>query len=904
MEVLDFFNPSNSDYIEQLYEQYRRDPKSVDERWAAFFAGFQAASSAGGGAPHRAFEQGLETVAASSRVGHLVHTYRDVGHLAAELDPLGKRPKDTAPFELAEFGFTMPVDLTSRVGTGGFLGVTDGTLAGLVTALKHTYCGRLGVEFMDIPDKDQRQWLIERMEPVLNAPVLGEEDARHTLSLLIDAQKFEEFLQTKYIGQKRFSVEGGESLVPLLDTLVEEGGRLGAEQLVFGMAHRGRLNALAHILHKPLEVLLREFEGTVMPEDAEGDVKYHLGFSSDRVTRTGHKVHCTLSHNPSHLELVNPVIEGMVYAQQQIFGDTERTRVIPVLVHGEAAFPGQGIVYETLNLSQLDCYKTGGTVHVILNNQIGFTAEPYQTRFTPYPTDVANAIKAPVFHVNGEDPEAVVHAARLAIQFRQKFRRDVMIDLWCYRKYGHNEIDDPTFTQPQMYQEIGKKKPVAEVFAETLVAGGRLSPGVAAQLIAASHQRLEDALALARGLPSRPKSMAEGFRKEAPSVKTGPRETRVDGEILQRITRLATAAPEGFSVHPKLKRLLSAREEMAADTRPVDWGCAEMWAFGSLLLEGTPVRLTGQDCERGTFSHRHAVLHDVKEARRFVPLENLSPSQGKFTLVNTMLSELAVLGFEYGYSRAEPKALVLWEAQFGDFVNGAQPILDQFVSSSEQKWQRYSALVLLLPHGFEGQGPEHSSARLERFLQLAAEDNLRIAYPTVPSQYFHLLRRQINESPRRPLILMMPKSLLRHPLSTSRVSEFTAQGFSKVLDDPGVKNPKEVKRVILCSGKVFFSLFSHREEKRVTDVALLRLEQLYPFAEAEIRETLRNYPRADKFLWVQEEPRNQGAWTFIHERLDLPLVYCGRPESASPATGMFRIHEAEEKRFLEAALSG
>jgi 2-oxoglutarate dehydrogenase E1 component len=913
----DFFHRGNGEYLEQLYEQYQRQPESLGREWEAFFAGFEAGyadSQAVAPLPEAKLAESPPSeadVLLLEGAKDMVYSYRELGHFVADLDPLGQRPRTLPLLELDQFGLS-PASLDRHAGPGGFLGPTDGMLGGLLSALRQTYCGTFGVEYMDIADKDQREWLQQRLEPTLNQPGFGVAEKRRILSLLTAAETFEQFLHTRYLGQKRFSIEGAESLIPLLDTLIEQGASLGAEEIVMGMAHRGRLNVLAHILNKPYELILSEFEGTAFPQESEGDgdVKYHLGFSHDRVTAEGRNVHCSLSYNPSHLELVDPVIEGIVRAKQERLGDVEHSCVVPILIHGEAAFTGQGIVPETLNLSELQGYRTGGTIHIIVNNQVGFTASPRQTRFTPYPTDVAKMIQAPIFHVNGDDPEAVVHAARLAIAFRQQFKVDVMIDLWCYRRRGHNEADDPTYTQPQMYKKIAELPTVTQRYAERLQQEGSVEADVQTQMVDEVRQRLNQAQELARQRRPQQRVLSLGGAWQGLSRANGDwsAKTAIPQETLQQISARTAQVPEDFSLNPKLKRVFAARSEMAQGTKPIDWGCAEMWAIGSLLLENTPVRLVGQDSERGTFSHRHAALFDFENGNRYVPLQHLSPEQARFTVINTMLSEMAVLGFEYGYSSADPHTLVMWEAQFGDFVNGAQPIIDQFLASAESKWQRMSGLVMLLPHGYEGQGPEHSSARLERFLQLCAENNIQVVYPTEPAQYFHLLRRQMRRNFRKPLVMMSPKSLLRDDRATSSVEDFTDETFHLVIDDPRSPDREEVRRLIFCTGKVFYTLDSARQEREQDEVAIVRIEQLYPFPQEEVQATIAHYPQIQEVCWVQEEPRNMGAWTFIEPRLRelLPLTcgltYVGRDEAASPAPGNYKMHEAEEQAFIQQAL--
>jgi 2-oxoglutarate dehydrogenase E1 component len=916
----------NAEFVDGLYQQYLRDPASLDGEWRAFFKGFELGFLRSEGAEDEA-TQGDQGADASSAdvperrhrqrtdrgVFALVQAYRTLGHFIAKLDPLGHNRESIPLLELSEFGLS-DEDLEKGVGKGGFLGETNGSLKGLISRLKDTYCGNIGVEYMDIPDKEQRAWLQERIEPCLNRHRFSEEEVRHLLSRLVEAEEFEQFLHTRYIGQKRFSLEGGESLLPLLDTLVESGASQGVDEVVIGMAHRGRLNVLAHLLHKPYEHILSEFEGAADAGrgDTEGDVKYHMGYSYDHVTGAGRKVHLSLSYNPSHLELVDPVIEGIVYAKQAYLRDDEGTRVVPVLVHGEAAFTGQGIVAETLNLSELDGYGTGGTIHVIINNQLGYTATPNETRFTPYPTDVAKQIQAPVFHVNADDPEAVVQVARVAMEFRQRFKVDVIIDLWCYRRHGHNEADDPTLTQPLMYQQIAQHPSTLNLYTSELVEGQRMAQDQVDDLRHRVRDRLDDAQEIAKRLQVAPRTASFGGVWQGLSWATEDRSahTAVEGKKLQRIAELATRAPEGFSLHRTVQRIVDARRKMAAGAELLDWGCAEMLAFGSLVIDGIPVRLAGQDSQRGTFAHRHAAWHDVKTGQVHVPLANMTEDQADFVVLNTMLSELAVLGFEYGISSADPRRLVLWEAQFGDFVNGAQMIIDQFISSAEAKWQRMCGLVLLLPHGSEGMGPEHSSARLERFLQLCAKSNMQVAYPTTPAQFFHILRRQMLRNFRKPLVLMTPKSLLRHKLCVSPLSELVEGGFHSVIDDVDIAAPEAVRRVVLCSGKVYYDLLDGRRkvEKNSSEIALVRVEELYPFPSAEVSELLSRYANAEQVFWVQEEAKNMGAWSFVRPFIEevMPdryeLSYVGRDEAASPATGSHHVHLNEQREIVDGAL--
>jgi len=907
METLDIIGRANADYLDRLYEQYQQDPHGMDPYWRAFFAGFEAA---GGkvGTLAAAFDAGDEPQPTDARAGvevkNLVHSYRELGHFIANLDPLSHNRPSHPLLELVHFGLDA-ADLDKRVTHSDFLGTTDGTLRDLLDKLHQTYCGTIGVEYIGIADKTQREWLMQRMEPNYNHPSLDEVACKALLYELAAAQGFEDFLSLKQQGQKRFGLEGGESLIPLLNTLVDVGAELGVSEIVFGMAHRGRLNVLTHVLNKPYEVILAEFEGTAHKnQDGDGDVKYHLGYSQDRMVRS-RKVHLALSYNPSHLELVDPVVVGIVRAKQNYLGDhANRTRVVPILIHGEAAFCGQGIVHETLGLSELPYYRTGGTIHVIINNQIGFTTLPRQGRFTPYPTDVAKMIQAPIFHVNGDDPEACIHAARLAIAFRQQFHCDVMIDLWCYRKNGHNEQDEPSFTQPLMYKEIAGKTSVRDTYAKVLEDRKIITEDDYDAIKAEVRTRLDKALELARAgqLRDTPKAFSGVWTGLGPAGSDWSVDTRVPAETLQKIGQAATRVPEHFTVHPKLKGLLQKRLDMSLGKTLLDWGGAEMLALGSLLLEGIAIRFVGQDAQRGTFTHRHAALRDYQTGEKYVPLANLDDNQAPIIVVNTMLSELAVLGFEYGFSSADPRNLVVWEAQFGDFVNMAQPIIDQFLVAAESKWQRQSGLVLLLPHGYEGSGPEHSYGYVDRFLSLCAEDNIQVCHLSTPAQYFHVLRRQMKRKFRKPLIMMMPKANLRDAISP--LSELIEGQFQLVIDDPGNRPRESVRRLVLCCGKIYHTLESARKRMGVEDVAIVRVEQLYPYPQKKLAEILAKYRHAHEVCWVQEEPQNRGAWTFMSDRLrpmlpdDAVLMYIGREQAASPAVGSKKASDAEEAEII------
>jgi 2-oxoglutarate dehydrogenase E1 component len=902
MDTFDSIARTNPEYVEALYRRYRADPRSVDESWALVFAGYDFALAAGPGAS--------ATERTSPPVADLVHSYRELGHLIADVNPLDRSPRRHPLLELGEFGFE-EADLDRVVDCAPFRSLGSAPLRELAAALRETYAGTLGVEYLMISDKAQREWLQDRMEPSRNRPELEPEDRIGLLERLIAAETFEQFLHTSYVGQKRFSLEGGEALIPLLDTLVEEAAALATEELVMGMPHRGRLNVLAHTLRKPYELILAEFEGSFLPWETQGDgdVKYHLGYSHDHVSRVGRPIHLSMSSNPSHLEAVNPVVEGIVRAKQSHRGADQGRHVMPVLLHGDAAFLGQGTVYETLMMSRLPGFATGGTIHVIINNQIGFTTSPEDYRFTRYPSDPAAVVQAPVFHVNGDDPEAAVQAARLAAGFRQAFQTDVFIDFVCYRRHGHNELDDPTFTQPVMYRAIDGHPSVAELYRERLTAEGIVEPGHAEQAREAVKSRLRAALATARERMPQQKVLAFGglWKGLSWAGEDWSAATAVPAERLRAIADATRQLPPGFTPHKRIPALLEARHAMVERGDGIDWGCAEALAYGSLLLEGTPVRLSGQDSIRGTFSHRHGTLFDAETGASYVPLNQLGADQAQIEFVNSPLSEFGVVGFEYGMASADPRRLVIWEAQFGDFFNGAQVIIDQFLASAESKWQRQSGLVLLLPHGYEGQGPEHSSARPERFLQLCAEGNMQVVNCSTPAQFFHALRRQMHRPFRKPLIVMSPKSLLRHRRAVSRLDDFATGAFQPVLGDPRPQEPEAVRRVLLCSGKIFYGLDQGREERDWDGIAIIRLEQLYPFPATELTDALRPYSRATDFAWVQEEPANQGAWSFVRGRIEAlldgrGLRYIGRAEAASPATGSYKIHESEEHALVERAL--
>lgn len=903
-------NRSNLDLVEQLYTKWCNDPNSVDASWQAFFEGYSLGS---GGQTSGGDE---ESGRLQSGVTRLIDAYRDIGHYLADLDPLELSPPRESHelLDLGEFSLS-DADLDRTFYTKLFP-TQSGSLRDIIAALRQTYSGKIGIEFMHISNRRVRQWLQEKMEPRRNQPNLNSKQKRRILLKLYSAELLETFLHTHYMGQKRFSLEGGETLIPLLDSIIETSGSQNVNEIVMGMPHRGRLNVLTNILEKPYGLVFGEFEGNIPNTvGGDGDVKYHLGFSSDHYCETGEVVHLTLCPNPSHLEAVDPVVEGRTRAKQRKDKNRDRRKVLPILIHGDAAFAGQGLVAETLNLSQLRGYKTGGTIHVVVNNQIGFTTFPMDSRSSRYCTDVAKMIEVPIFHVNGEDPEAVAYVASLASEFRQTFQMDVVIDLVCYRRHGHNEGDEPAFTQPLMYQEIRKRSSIRQIYTDRLVASGELTQDEAETLAETFKEKLEKIYIEVHNEKERktqalPETYSGSWTGLKRSYDWTPVETGVQRERLAHIAQVSCKAPEGFTMHPTLERVLAPRVQQIAENGPINWGFAECLAFGSLAMDGTPVRLSGQDCGRGTFSQRHAVLTDFKTGDRYVPLQHLSETQADFSVYDSMLSEAAVLGFEYGYSLDMPKMLILWEAQFGDFANGAQVIIDQFIASAESKWGRSSGLVMLLPHGYEGQGPEHSSGRVERFLQLCAEENMQVVNASTPAQYFHLLRRQVNRAFRKPLVVMTPKSLLRHKNAVSTVDELVSGRFHEVLDDSTVQDPRKVRKVLLCSGKVYYDLIAKRElEGKEGEVAIVRVEQLHPWPAEILKPILNRYAdSATQWTWVQEESQNNGYWSFVsprlHELMGWPFDYVGRDASASPATGSHHVHEHEQAQLVEAAVLG
>jgi 2-oxoglutarate dehydrogenase E1 component len=926
MALDDLLSGHNLAFAEAMYADFLTDPASVPEDWRALFAGLEVSGlhpadlhgpsfpkrSIFAGAPATTSTNGRsasEVAASQDRLDQLVRAYRVRGHMVADLDPLGQPRASSPELDFHEYGFT-EADLGRKFSARTLYASEEVlTLQTILDRLRTTYCGSIGVQFMHIDDREIKNWLQQRMESTLNRLELTRDEQVRVLTKLTDAEIFEQFIHKKFLGAKRFSLEGGESLIPLIDQALELAGEQGAKEAVIAMAHRGRLNVLANILGKHPAQIFREFADRD-PElhFGRGDVKYHMGHSADHVTAHGKRIHLSLCFNPSHLEFVDPVLLGRVRAKQDRRNDTERRQVLPIMIHGDAAFAGQGIVMEVLNLSELPGYRVGGTVHVIVNNQIGFTTPPESARSCDYSSDVAKMLQIPIFHVNGEDPEAVAQVIRLAMDFRARFQKDVVIDMWCYRKYGHNEGDDPAFTQPVMYGIIRKRQTVREAYLDNLLKLNGISREEGEEIALRRRQVLDDALSQAtqHGYAlERPSGQGIwAGRQGGPDLAVPDVETGVPVERLAALMQAQAQVPEGFEPHPKIKNLLELRREMAAGQRALDWGAAEGLAFASLLAEGTNIRLSGQDSGRGTFSHRHGVLHDYQTGRRHVPLNHLGGPQGQLDAIDSPLSEAAVLGFDYGYSLDSPDQLVIWEAQFGDFVNGAQVIIDQFIVSSEDKWNRLSGLVMLLPHGFEGQGPEHSSARLERFLSLCAEDCIQVCNLSTPAQIFHCLRRQVVRPWRKPLIVMSPKSLLRNPECVSTLADLSQGGFQRVIPDG--RAPAETRRVLLCSGKIYYDLVATRQILGADHVAIHRIEQLYPLQRRDIDGLLGGLAAGTPVVWVQEEPRNQGAWPHLRQRFGerihgYPFSGISREASASPATGSLASHKMEQDLIMEQA---
>ena len=970
-----FLQGHNAEYIEQLYARYANDPNAVDAAWQQFFRelgdteidakreaegpswaradwppqpndeltsaldgqwgdlGPAAQVKAAQKIAAKAEEKGVavsedqikRAVLDSIRALMIIRAYRIRGHLVADLDPLGMRDQTPHPeLDPKSYGFT-EADMDRPIFIDNVLGLQHASMREIIAIVKRTYCGTFALQYMHISNPEEASWLKERIEGYGKEIGFTREGRKAILNKLVEAEGFEKFLHVKYTGTKRFGLDGGESLVPAMEQIIKRGGQLGLKDIIIGMPHRGRLSVLANVMGKPYKAIFNEFQGgSFKPEDVDGsgDVKYHLGASSDREF-DGNSVHLSLTANPSHLEAVNPVCLGKARAKQDQLNDADRTQVLTILLHGDAAFAGQGVVAECFGLSGLKGHKTGGTIHLIVNNQIGFTTAPHFSRSSPYPTDIALMVEAPIFHVNGDDPEAVVHAAKVATEFRQKFGKDVVIDIFCYRRFGHNEGDEPMFTNPMMYKKIKGHKTTLSLYTERLVQDGLIPEGEIEDMKAQFQAYLNEEFEAGKSFKPNKADWLDGRWSHLDKVgdKYQRGKTAIKKETMDEIGAALTRVPEGFAIHRTVDRLLDAKRKMFETGQGFDWATAEALAFGSLLLEGYRVRLAGQDSTRGTFSQRHSAFVNQETEERFKPLNHIREGQARYEVIDSMLSEYAVCGFEYGYSLAEPNALVLWEAQFGDFANGAQIMFDQFISSGERKWLRMSGLVMLLPHGFEGQGPEHSSARLERFLQMCAEDNWIVANCTTPANYFHILRRQLHRSYRKPLVLMTPKSLLRHKMAISTAEEFqTGSSFHRVLwddaqqgnSDTKLVEDDKIKRVVMCSGKVYYDLLEERDARGIDDIYLLRVEQFYPFPAQSMVKELKRFPNAD-WVWCQEEPKNQGAWTFIEPNIEWVLtrikakhtrpVYAGRAASASPATGLASAHKAQQAALVDDALT-
>ncbi|WP_028489158.1 2-oxoglutarate dehydrogenase E1 component [Thiothrix lacustris] len=906
-----FLDGEHAAFLEQLYGQYQQDPHSIDPQWQAYFQRLDAAEPTMAAAPLNG--QVLAQRSEQLHVSRLINAYRYLGHLEANTNPLGDYAyKVSVPQLMLEHHGLENISLDTVFDPGSFNLTAKPTLGNIINALRETYVGNIGFEYMHILDIQEKRWLQKRIELDKGRAKLSHPERRKILEQLTAAEGFEQYLHRRYVGQKRFGLEGGESLIPMLQTLIHEGGKQGLQEIVIGMAHRGRLNVLTNVLCKPAGELFEEFEGKI-DETYTGDVKYHKGFSCDVGTEGG-PMHLVLAFNPSHLEIVSPVMEGSVRARQDRRQDKDGDQVLGISIHGDAAFAGQGVVMETFNMAQTRGYRTRGTIHIVINNQVGFTTSTVSdSRSTYYPTDVAKMINAPIFHVNGDDPEAVVYVTQVALAYRQMFQKDVVIDLVCYRRLGHNEADEPNMTQPVMYGIIRSLPTTRAKYALRLAEAGVVSEGGGKGLIDAYRTKLSNGgitccnSQTRSGLPAELLThwkafLGQPWRQEI--------DTTCTAERIQSISeRWVSNIPKDFMVHPRVLKVLEARVAMGRGEQAADWGFGETLAYATLVEEGFEVRLSGQDCGRGTFSHRHSVLHHQQRREQWVPLQHTADFQAKFTVIDSVLSEEAVLAFEYGYASAEPNTLVIWEAQFGDFVNGAQVVIDQFISSGEQKWQRLCGLVMFLPHGMEGQGPEHSSARLERFVQLAAQENMHICIPSNPAQIFHMLRRQMIRKYRKPLIVFTPKSLLRHPLAVSTLEDFTSGKFEVVLDDVDITDiaaKEKVKRVIMCSGKVYYDLLEERRKHELTDVAIIRLEQLYPFPAQELVDVMEYYPNIEKAIWCQEEPVNQGAWNGIKHRFeayDYANVACvSRPAMAAPAVGSLYMHQRMQQALVREAL--
>lgn len=900
--------------IEALYQQFTQDPSSIDEGWKKFFEGFEFAQESfpilpGNEKPSQKSSSAGIVSDKEVKVRNLIHAYRTRAHLRSKTNPVRER-KDRKPIlDLQDFGLS-EADLDTQFNSGEEIGVGKATLRKIIDSLKYIYEGSVGFEYMYVRDPEKLRWLREKIEKDALSFNPSQEQRKRILKKLNEAVVFENFLHTKYLGQKRFSLEGGETTIAAIDAIINKGAELGVKEVMIGMAHRGRLNVLANIMGKTYEQIFNEFEGNATPDltMGDGDVKYHMGFSSQVTTPSNHNVEIKLAPNPSHLEAVNPVVEGFVRAKGDAEYERDRSKILPVLIHGDAAVAGQGIVYEVVQMSQLEGYRTGGTIHFVINNQVGFTTDFDDARSSIYCTDVAKLIDAPVLHVNGDDPEAVVFCVQFATEYRQKFGEDIFVDMVCYRRHGHNESDEPKFTQPSLYNVISKHPNPREVYNKKLIEKGEVEAELAKNMDEEFRNLLQDRLNLVKQkpLPYVYQPLEEewrNLRRSRPEDFDISPETGVTEEHIKVVAEALTKIPKGFKPIKQIEKQLKQRKEMFFQEKQLNWAGGELLAYGSLLLDGKPVRLTGQDVQRGTFSHRHAVLHDVNTNQAYNSLNFLEGSDKQFEIYNSLLSEFGVMGFEFGYAMANPNALTIWEAQFGDFANGAQVMIDQFISCSETKWQRMNGLVLLLPHGYEGQGPEHSNARPERYLQLCAEYNMVVANITTPSNFFHALRRQLTWEFRKPLVVMSPKSLLRHPRAISPIDEFTSGRFQEVIADADVK-PADARKVVMCSGKVYYDLLERREKDKIKDVAIIRLEQLHPFPKKQISDLLDKYTKSEELVWLQEEPENMGYWNYIQRIYpERSFKLISRKASASPATGFAKIHAQEQEQIIDKAFA-
>ena len=923
-----YLQGNNAVFIEELYSEYLKNDQNVDENWRSWFAALSNGELTPG-EDHLAIQEQMKLAVKNRRAGgpeisaqqnefqakqvsvlQLINAYRIKGHRRSKIDPLGQQQKDPTKDLTLEGHDLTEADLDTVFKTGSMYGLDEAPLREIIDHLEKTYCGTLASEYMYIEDLSQKRWIQEHLEKSLSTPKFRKGRRYRILDRIIAAENLEKYLHTRYIGQKRFSLEGGESLIPLLDRIIQQAGANKTHEVVIGMAHRGRLNVLTNIFGKMPSDLFDEFEGNIEWDDRYNyDVKYHQGFSSDIYTDEG-PMHLALAFNPSHLEIVDPVVEGSVRARQHRFRDHKARDIVPILIHGDAAFAGQGVVMETFNMCKTRGYKTGGTIHIIVNNQIGFTtSNPRDVRSTLYCTEISRMIQAPIFHVNGDDPEACVFIAELAVKFREKFQQDVVIDMICYRRYGHNEADEPAVTQPKMYELIRKHPRLVELHSRRLIEEGFTTQEKVDEMIADYRKAIEQgggvALNVASGLEASAARDWAGF-DEGDVNNVDAEKTQISQESVQRLGKVMMTLPEGFKLHPRVKKIMENRQKMLDGEMLCDWGFAETLSYAALLDDDFSIRLSGQDCERGTFFHRHAALHDQNTGEVYKPLKHLAENQPRFEVINSFLSEEAILGFEYGYSSTDPKTLVIWEAQFGDFANGAQVVIDQFISSGEMKWGRLSSLVMLLPHGYEGQGPEHSSARVERYLQLCAQHNMRVVLPTLPSQIFHLLRTQMKCGFRKPLIIMSPKSLLRHESAVSPLSSFSEGGFQKVIPETDDIDDSAVKRIILCCGKIYYKLHEERQQKYDNTTAIVRIEQLYPFPRVDLKSIREQYPNLETAVWCQDEPRNQGAWREFKSRLNetfapLDVKFAGRISSASTAVGYMSLHLEQEAKLVKEA---